>query len=111
MPARTRSDRDKKAFVGPGNADGLVATEHCKAAGLHDDAKWDALVYQNFTVGDLVKLAGFHERTSPHSDRPKKLGTEELSSIVKALELHSGMNYMRHSQEAQYACAACCTCW
>ena len=111
MDPRERPDREKKAFKGPGNEDGLIKADACYNAGLHNNAKWDAVVYQSFTVGDLVGLAGFHEKTSPHSDRLKKLETEELACIVKALELHSGTNYMQHNHEGGYACNACCTCW
>lgn len=108
-----KTARNKKAFQGPGteNSDGLVEKRYCIEAGLHDDAAWGSLTYKDYTVGDLMRLSGFHERSGPLSDRSMKLTQQEMGNIIKALELKSGMNYYHPEHEGEYACDACCTCW
>jgi hypothetical protein len=109
----TRADRDRKAFIGPGNADGMVSSPHSIEAGIHDGTTWQDPKLQLMTVRDLMRYAGFHERSAPFASVASELKTAQLASVVKALELHTGMNYM-HSydyDENQYACEACCTCF
>ncbi len=110
----SKADRDQKAFIGPGNADGIVSSQHCIEAGVHDGTTWQAPALQLITKRDLMRLAGFHERDgSSGTSVTKTLTTDQLASVVKALELHTGMSYM-HSydyDENQYACEACCSCW
>ncbi|MGP0592632.1 hypothetical protein ACTRXD_08865 [Nitrospira sp. T9] len=42
-----------------------------------------------------------------------KITHDQMASVIKALELHTGMNYLGShgaAAEAEYACEACCTC-
>ena len=108
----SRAERDAKVFQGPAteNAGALVEKAHCISAGLHDDSTWASTTYQNFTLGDMMMLAGFHERKGPISPRPMKLEKQEILNITKALELQTGMNYAHPEHDPEYACNACCTC-
>ena len=109
---KDRAGRDEKAFTGPGPTDppGHISKVDCANAGLHDPGTW--AVVQDIDVGDLMLLSGFHERNPPHRKLPP-LTSPQGASIIKALEFHTGMNYMGggHGGGGEAgALYACCTC-
>ena len=102
-----KNDRAGKAFTGPGGKPpGEVSMDHCNAAGLHDPATWQKV--KNIKVRDLMTLAYFHETTPPFGKMPADLEVAEGAAIVKALELHTGMNYAHMEGEGGFD--ACCSC-
>ena len=101
----TRAGRDEKAFTGPGgNPAGLISLQHCSDAGIHDPGTWAKV--QDIDVGDLMLLGGFYERDQPHRGLPVDLNSHHGAAIIKALEFHTGMNYMAdHGGEVAKAMA------
>lgn len=108
---KTRAGRDEKAFTpASGKPAGLVSKTDCANAGLHDAGTWNKV--KNISVGDLMVLSGFHERTPPRRKLPA-LDTPQGASIIKALEFHTGMNYYPpggHGGGEYGEMHACCTC-
>ena len=113
---RNRPERDDLVFTGPaGNPAGIISEADCITAGIHDGAAWNSAKFQIIATGDLMDLAGFRERVGNPRAGTRELTADELASVVKALELHTGMNYYGHGGQGGYggihACAACCTCF
>jgi hypothetical protein len=104
---RNHAERGVMAFSkgAPNAQTGEISTDDCAVAGLHDPATWAKV--QGITVRDLMTLAYFHERTTPFGRIPD-LETPEGAAIIKALELHLGMNY--HHMESEGGFDACCSC-
>jgi hypothetical protein len=103
---KTKSERAGKAFTGPGgNPPGEVSVDDCETAGLHDKDTWAKV--KDIKVRDLMTLSGFHEKKPPFGKMPA-LDTPEGAAIIKALELHTGMNYAYMEGEGGFD--ACCSC-
>ena len=104
-----RSNRDKPAFSDSNDVQaGEIPKATCAAAGLHDQNVWAKV--KNVQVGDLMTLSGFHEGSGGPRHLPQ-LKDNEKAAIVKAMELHTGMNYYGnypHGDPAAFH--ACCTC-
>ncbi len=107
-----RAGRNDKAFTpAGGNPAGWVSETDCGDAGLHDAGTWNKV--KNISVGDLMMLSGFHERSNPRRNLPD-LDTPEGASIIRALENHTGMNYYTtpggqggYGAQVFHACCCC----